>query len=156
MIVETKERIGDWEGDTIVGKDHQSFAVTLVERKSKTTLIEKIHDKSAKTVTEAVIKALKPFESKTHTITFDNGKEFSGHKEIAKSLKADVYFAKPYASYERGLSENTNGLIRQWAPKKTDFRELPDDFFDKVQDALNHRPRKTLNYKTPSEIFKSA
>ena len=155
-VVEKKNRIGDWEGDTVVGKDHKGFIVTLVERKSKTTLIEKVKDKSEKTVTKAVIKALRPYKSKTHTITFDNGKEFAGHKEIAKALDADVYFAKPYASYERGLNENTNGLIRQWAPKKTDFRDLEDDFFDEVQDALNERPRKTLNYETPWEIFKSA
>lgn len=155
-VVEEKIRIGDWEGDTVVGKDHKGFIVTLVDRKSKATLIEKVKDKSEQTVTAAVIKALKPYKSKTHTITFDNGKEFAGHKEIAKSLKADVYFAKPYASYERGLNENTNGLIRQWAPKKTDFRNLEDDFFDEVQDSLNNRPRKTLNYQTPWEIFKSA
>lgn len=155
-VVDRKTRIGDWEGDTIVGKDHKGFAVTLVDRKSKLTLIEKVPDKTAETVTKAVIKALKPYKGRTHTITFDNGKEFSGHKEIAKGLETDVYFAKPYASYERGLNENTNGLIRQWAPKKTDFRTLDDNFFDEVEDALNNRPRKTLNFKTPWEIFKSA
>jgi IS30 family transposase len=156
LVVEMKERVGDWEGDTVVGKDHKGFIVTLVDRKSKITLIEKVEDKSERTVTKAVINALRPYKSQTHTITFDNGKEFAGHKEIAKALNAAVYFAKPYASYERGLNENTNGLIRQWAPKKTDFRDLDDDFFDEVQDALNSRPRKTLNYQTPWEIFRSA
>ena len=107
-------------------------------------------------MTKAVIKALMPYKSRTHTITFDNGKEFAGHKEIAKSLEAEIYFAQPYASYERGLNENTNGLIRQWVPKKTDFRDLENDFFVGVQDALNARPRKTLNYETPWEIFNSA
>lgn len=155
-VVEEKSRIGDWEGDTVVGKDHKGFVVTLVDRKSKITLIEKIKDKSEATVTKAVIKALMPYKSRTHTITFDNGKEFAGHKEIAKSLEAEIYFAQPYASYERGLNENTNGLIRQWVPKKTDFRDLEDDFFVGVQDALNARPRKTLNYETPWEIFNSA
>ena len=153
QVVENKARLGDWEGDTVVGKDHKGFLVTLVERKSKLTLIEKVKDKSAETVASAVINALTPYKNQTHTITFDNGKEFAGHKHIAKKLETDIYFAQPYASYERGLNENTNGLIRQWVPKKTDLREFNDDYFNDIQLALNHRPRKTLNFKTPWEIF---
>jgi len=154
QVVEDKSRVGDWEGDTVVGKDHKGFIVTLVDRKSKLTLIEKVENKSAEVVAKAVTRALAPFKNETHTITFDNGKEFADHKKIAKDLDANIYFATPYASYERGLNENTNGLIRQWVPKKTDFREYNDEFFKNIQDALNNRPRKTLNYQTPWEIYK--
>ena len=110
-IVNEKSRLGDWEGDTIIGKGHQGAVVTLVERKSKLTLAMQVNNKTEENVTAAVIALLKPYQSLVHTITFDNGKEFTNHQSIAKALEAKVYFAHPYHSWERGLNENTNGLI---------------------------------------------
>lgn len=96
---------------------------------------------------------LKPFKGLVHTITSDNGKEFAKHQEIAQALNTNFYFANPYASWERGLNENTSGLIRQYFPKKSSFTELTDKDMKRVMDNLNHRPRKTLGFKTPSEVF---
>ena len=98
--------------------------------------------------------ALLPYKDKIHTITADNGKEFARHKEIAKALDAEFYFARPYHSWERGANENTNGLIRQYIPKGTDFSELTDDMLAEIEWKLNHRPRKTLGYRTPLEYCK--
>jgi IS30 family transposase len=152
-IVETKSRIGDWEGDTIIGKGHKGAVVTLVDRNSKFTLMKQVDNKTEENVTAAILALLKPYQSLVHTITFDNGKEFSNHKKIAKELNTDVYFAHPYHSWERGLNENTNGLIRQYLPKAEVLRNIcPKKIID-ISDKLNNRPRKTLDFKTPLEIF---
>lgn len=152
-IVETRSRIGDWEGDTIIGKGHQGVLVTLVERKSRYTLAQQLHSRHSEGVTEAVIALLRPYKSQCQTITFDNGKEFAQHAFIAASLKANVYFAHPYRSWERGLNENTNGLLRQYFPKSQNLRKVSQhDVADAVY-RLNHRPRKCLNYRTPHEVF---
>ena len=127
--------------------------MTITERKSKFTLIKKVNSKHAGVVTEATITLLSPYLDKTLTITADNGKEFAGHEEIAKKLDAVVCFAHPYSSWERGLNENTNGLIRQYFTKGSSFESITDEQVDKVMERLNHRPRKTLNYKTPYEMF---
>ena len=152
-IVQRKKRIGDWEIDTVIGKDHQGALVTLVDRKSKFTLIKKVATKHAQTVTQATIAMLEPIKSITHTITSDNGKEFAYHEEIAKTLNTGFYFANPYHSWERGLNEHTNGLIRQYLPKKTDFTQVKNKQIRFIQDRLNNRPRKVLGYKTPAEVF---
>ena len=111
-IVEEKERIGDWEIDTIIGKDHIGAIVSLVDRASKYTRIHLVPNKKAAVVSAAIVSELKDLKDKTHTLTADNGKEFARHTEIAAVLDAEVYFAKPYASWQRGLNEHTNGLIQ--------------------------------------------
>jgi len=152
-IVETKERIGDWEVDTIIGKGHKQAIVSLTERKSKLALIYKVERRTKENVTDAVTKMLTPIKDTVLTMTSDNGKEFAGHEKISKNLNVDFYFAHPYASYERGLNENTNGLIRQYFPKNRDFRTITDDEIDMATKKLNNRPRKRLGYKTPNEVF---
>ncbi len=152
-IVSEKTRLGDWEIDTVIGKNHQGALVTIVDRASKLTLIKKVPSKHADVVTEATITLLQPYLDKTLTITADNGKEFAGHEKIKAALDADVYFAHPYSSWERGLNENTNGLIRQYFTKGSSFENITDKDVDEVMKKLNHRPRKTLNYKTPHSVF---
>lgn len=152
-IVDIRSRMGDWELDTIIGKGHKQAIVSLVERKSRLTLIHKVERKTADSVTQAIIHLLKPIAHRVHTLTADNGKEFAGHETIAKTLKAKFYFAHPYASWERGLNENTNGLIRQYFPKKLDFTTITQGEIDQVMDKLNNRPRKCLGIKTPNQVF---
>lgn len=152
-IVAQRRRIGDWEGDTVIGKNHQGVLVTLVERKSRYTLACQLASRHSAGVTEAVIALLRPHKGQCHTLTFDNGKEFSEHDFIARCLQAKVYFAHPYCSWERGLNENHNGLLRQYFPKKTNFLKVSQVQVDDAIYLLNHRPRKCLGYLTPHEVF---
>ncbi len=152
-IVEDKSRIGDWEADTVIGANHKKAIVTLVDRMSKLSLFTLVPDKTKESVTKAIEKSLKDMKRNVLTITFDNGKEFAGHQEIASILEAKCFFAKPYHSWERGLNEHTNGLLRQFVPKKSDFSQITQVDIDIAQNALNNRPRKVLNYKTPAEVF---
>lgn len=152
-IVDRKLRVGDWEIDTVIGANHQGALVTIVDRKSKFALIKKVASKHADVVKDATIQMLLPVKHLTHTITSDNGKEFAYHKEIAQELETDFYFANPYHSWERGLNEHTNGLIRQYIPKKTDFSTVRRKDIRFIQDRLNNRPRKSLGFKTPAEVF---
>ena len=155
-IVERKRRIGDWEGDTIIGKQQQKAIVTLVERVSKITRIGHVSTKHSSIVAEIIIDLIKPMQNVTHTITLDNGKEFSSHEKIAKSLNADIYFAHPYSSWERGLNENTNGLIRQYIKKGTSFEGITREKIKFIENRLNNRPRKSLGYQTPNEVWRQA
>jgi len=152
-IVETRSRIGDWEADTVIGKNHRQAIVSIVERKTGFTLIQKVERKTAQAVSQAMIGLLKPYRKKVRTITSDNGKEFAGHEEIAKKLKADFYFAHPYSSWERGTNENTNGLIRQYFPKNRDFTTITQQEIDTAMERLNNRPRKRLGFQTPNQVF---
>jgi len=152
-IVEKKKRIGDLEIDTVIGKDHIGALVTVVDRKSKFTLIKKVPSKHAGVVSTTLIEMLAPIKSVIKTITSDNGKEFAYHKQVSQLLDTDFYFANPYHSWERGLNEHTNGLIRQYLPKKTDFTQISKEDVITIQEKLNHRPRKVLNYRTPYEVF---
>jgi len=152
-IVDSRSRIGDWELDTIIGKNHKQAIVSLTERKSRFALIQKVKRKTAQCVTNAIINLLAPFSDQVHTLTSDNGKEFADHKTIADKLGAKFYFAHPYASWERGLNENTNGLIRQYFPKKRDFKTITQKEINRVMDKLNNRPRKCLGIKTPNQVF---
>jgi IS30 family transposase len=152
-IVDERERIGDWEADTVIGKNHQQAIVSIVERKTGLTLIRKVERKTAQAVSQVMIELLKPYRRQVHTITSDNGREFAEHEEIAKRLKADFYFAHPYASWERGTNENTNGLIRQYFPKNRDFTTITQQEIDTAMERLNNRPRKRLGYKTPNQVF---
>lgn len=152
-IVDLKERIGDWEGDTVIGKNHKGAMVTLADRASRYALATMLPSKHADGVTAAVTRLLRPHRRKRHTVTFDNGKEFAGHEKIAKKLEVDIYFAHPYCSWERGLNENTNGLLRQFFPKGTKFDTVTEDDLQAAVTALNHRPRKVLGFKSPYEVF---
>ena len=226
-VVEARSRIGDWEADTVIGKLGGAVLVTLVERRSRLSLIALAPNKTAEAVKAAILKVLQPLSAQVHTLTYDNGKEFAYHMEIAKVLKADDYFAHPYHSWarvfdlvkgdirvpkidsnnslvqswswqarcgytpvshmldaafgcslgitsgprvasrlplpafaslsmagsERGLNENTNGLIRQYLSKGTDFNKLTDRQVLEIMDKLNNRPRKCLGYKTPNQVF---
>jgi transposase, IS30 family len=152
-IVASKKRIGDWEGDTLIGAHHRGAILSCTERKSKLTLLRKLDTKGALEVKREFIDLLAPVADKVFTITLDNGKEFCEHKAIAAGLNAQIYFAHPYASWERGFNENTNGLIRQYLPKKTDFALVTDGEVLRVEARLNNRPRKTLGFKTPNEVF---
>ena len=153
-VVDAKARFGDWEMDTIVGKDGKGAIVTLVERTTKKMLMAKSpKGKNAKTVARLVVQMLRPFEHHVLSITTDNGTEFAEHKYIAKKLHTNVYFAHPYSSWEKGLIENTNKLIRQYIPNGTDFTSVSDDYILYVQTELNLRPRKLLNFSSPKQKF---
>ncbi len=153
QIVEDKTRIGDWEGDTVIGKNHLGALVTLVDRKSKLTLISKVENHKASVVENSIVALFKPLQDKVHTITVDNGKEFATHESWANTLQTKVFFADPYCSWQRGLNENTNGLIRQYVPKGTDIRNVSDEDIEMIMDRLNNRPRKSLGFLTPNEVF---
>jgi len=152
-IVARKGRFGDWEADTIIGARHKGGIVSIVERKSKLIRLAKLASKEAAEMRQTSIALLKPLAARVHTITVDNGKEFCQHELIATELQARIYFAHAYASWERGLNENTNGLVRQYFPKKYDFARITDQDLQRVEDLLNNRPRKTLGYRTPNEVF---
>ncbi len=152
-IIEKKSRIGDWECDTVVGHDKKSVLVTVVDRTSLFTCCSRVFGRTSEIVSSAIIRMLKPHRDKVLTLTFDNGSEFVKHEKIARALNAETYFAHPYSSWERGINENTNGLLRQYFPKKTDFKYIT---WKQVKDAveqLNNRPRKTRNYLTPNQLF---
>lgn len=156
-IVETKSRIGDWEADTIIGVRKKPAAIlSFVDRHSKFTILEKLIERNSKNVVSAVIKRFGTPFFVAHTITFDNGSEFSSHEIISKKIGANCYFAKPYHSWERGLNEHTNGLIRQYFPKSQDLTKIPNEEIRRVEELLNNRPRKVLGYKTPKEVYLEA
>ena len=152
-IVAAKTRLGDWELDTVIGARHQGALVTAVDRASKYSVISLVPNKTSKVVTQALTDRLGAFPDKVLTMTADNGKEFAEHQKITADLNAPVYFATPYHSWERGLNEHTNGLIRQYFPKSMSFANLTASEVDKVERLLNNRPRKVLGYKTPQEVF---
>jgi IS30 family transposase len=152
--VEEKVIVGHWEGDTMEGQKGTGFLVTQVERVTGYTVVAPMNNKEAETLNRAAIDALKalPIEIRM-TITVDNGKEFARHQELEIATSMQVYFAEPYSSWQRGLNENTNGLLRQYFPKGSDFRKLTSAEIERAMKELNHRPRKRLNYQTPHEIL---
>lgn len=152
-VVDDKSRIGDWEGDTVMGKGRKSALLTLVERKTLYTMIFRLTGKDATLLAQRAIEGMTPLADKLLTITLDNGLEFARHELITDALGVEIYFAHPYSSWERGINENTNGLIRQYFPKGTDFALVTDKQVQYVMDKLNNRPRKTRDYKSPSELF---
>lgn len=155
-IVDSRRRYGDWEGDTIVGKRHTGGVVTLNERKSGYLITCKVKDRTARRVRRAVTGRLSELPaSLRRTLTFDNGKEFSEHEQLAANLEMGVYFAEPYKSWQRGSNENTNGLLRQFFPKGTDFRHIGWQRIAEATDLINDRPRKRLSYQTPAEVLAS-
>jgi IS30 family transposase len=153
VLVDRRERFGDWEADLVIGAGQQQALVTLNERQSRYALIAHVPFKTAKAVSEAMISLLTPFAHCVHTLTTDNGREFAQHERISGSLSADFFFAHPYSSWERGANENMNGLIRQFFPKKMHFRSITMTDVEFAMHRLNHRPRKCLGFKTPHEVF---
>jgi len=152
--VEDRSIAGHWEGDLIVGKDHKSAMGTIVERKTRTVILVPLKAKDATSVRKAFEKELKTLPDQMRlSMTYDNGKEMTQHKLFTKNTKIKVYFAHPYSPWERGTNENTNGLIRQYFPKGTDFNTITKKQIKLAQNQLNARPRKTLNWKTPREVF---
>jgi len=152
-VVNTRKRLGDWEVDTIVGKQHKPALVTLTERKSRFTLLGQVAQRTAQAVQDQIQHLLLPVIDKVHTLTSDHGKEFACHEQIAEALQLDFYFAHPYAAWERGTNENTNGLLRQYFPKKQDFQIVSNTELEHAMSRLNFRPRKCLAFKTPFEVF---
>lgn len=152
-IVEEKKRLGDWELDTIIGTQGSGVIVSMVERVSKLTKLEKVSRKTAEKVKVALVDRLGPVREFVITLTSDNGKEFAFHDQVSQSLKASFYFATPYHSWERGLNEHTNGLVRQYLPKNKRFDEVSVDDLSKIEKLLNNRPRKVLDFSTPEEVF---
>ena len=153
-IVASRRRYGDWEGDTIVGRGRQGGLLSLVERKSGFTLLARLQDRRATTVRCAAEERLAPLpNSLRRTATFDNGKEFAEHEKLAAATDMDIYFAQPYAAWQRGTNENTNGLVRQYVPKGTDLRATSHRAVAAIESSLNDRPRKRLGYRTPREVL---
>ncbi|WP_143728830.1 IS30 family transposase [Microbulbifer sp. GL-2] len=152
-VVDRMNRIGDWEGDTIIGKGRGGALLTMVERKTLYTVIVRLTGKRSDLLAEAAVSHMVSIKDKIKTITFDNGLEFSGHETIAEGLDAEIYFAHPYSSWRRGINENTNGLIRQYFPKGTDFNKVTDEQVQFVMDRLNSRPRASRGERSPNELF---
>ena len=151
--VEEKLRLGDWELDTIIGTGQSGAIVSMVERCSKLTLLAKVERNMAALVGDALLEKLSPIQAFVETATSDNGKEFANHERIKEKLGADFYFARPYHSWERGLNEHTNGLVRQYYPKKKRFDDIDADDLQEIENLLNNRPRKVLDFQTPKEVF---
>lgn len=153
-IVEEQGRMGDWEGDTVIGKNHKGAIATFVDRKSLYLVAAPMPDKTPAALNAAAISAFACIPKRLrHTLTVDNGKEFTRFKELQIAIKTSVYFAEPYRSCQRAINENTNGLLRQFLPKKTSFEGLTQEQLDIYIDKLNNRPRKKLGYRTPAEVF---
>jgi IS30 family transposase len=150
--VDLRERLGDWESDTIIGKGHQGAMLTLTERKSRFTLIRKVTQRSAELVAKNMLELLSWVHHRK-TITSDNGKEFAAHQMISKELLIDFFFAHPYSAWERGTNENANGLVRQYLPKDRDLSTVSAQEENMIMDRLNLRPRKCLAFRTPFEVF---
>jgi len=153
-IINNRERFGDWEIDTIVGKENKGAILTAVERTTGFLLIKKLKKgKNAKNLAKEIFLMMLPYKKIVLSITSDNGCEFYEHKLIAKKLNAEYFFAHPYSSWERGLIEYTNKLIRQYVPKKQSFDEFDNNEIMKIQHKINRRPRKKLNFENPKYQF---
>ena len=151
--MERRCRIGDGEGDTLIGPRHQGALVSHVERRSGYTLLAALPRRTAPAFREATVTLLGPFRDRMHMLTLDHGMEGAEHERIAQSLDAAVYFAHPYHSWERGTNEKTHGLTRQYFPKHRDLSTVTRKELDHATERLNHRPRKRLGFRTPDEIF---
>lgn len=153
--VDTREVPGHWEGDLIIGKNHKSALGTLVERTTRLVILVPIKNKDAKSVREAFSDVFQEIDpSMKLTMTYDRGLEMAEHKILTEETGVKVYFADPNSPWQRGTNENTNGLIRQYFPKGTDFNKVSIEEIKFAQNELNERPRKVLNWETPKETFK--
>jgi len=151
--IELRKQVGHWECDTVIGANHKGAIVTMVERKSGFSVIVKVSQKTSELVSRAIIEGLRPYMVRVITLTYDNGKEFAGHIQIDQALNSTSYFARPFASWERGSNENFNSLLRQYVPKKRSLNTVTEDEITMIQNRLNNRPRKRLGFKTPAEVF---
>jgi IS30 family transposase len=148
-----KQHLGHFEGDTVVGKGHRGAVVTYVDKAAKFLLAALCPDRTARRINEASVSLFEELPSALLSFTFDNGKEFSKHQELSETLDVPCFFANPYASWERGLNEHTNGLLRQFFPKKTDFTKVAPQELSHAVELINQRPRKSLDYRTPHEVM---
>lgn len=148
LAAERRSRIGDWEGDTVYGK--KGHYVTLVDRRSRYYLARKVVDRTAKVITDSVVSMLRG--QQCHTLTVDNGVEFTGHSDIERRGNLSVYFAAPFASWQRGSNENANGRLRRFLPRKTDLSKLSSQKLRRILERMNMQPRKCLGWKTPYEV----
>jgi len=153
LQIEARRQVGHWECDTVIGASHKGAVVTMVERKSGYAVMAKVEKKTSELVSSAIVDKLQPLAARVKTLTFDNGKEFAGHAHIDQQLQSTAYFARPFASWERGSNENLNGLLRQYVPKKRAMSTVTDEEIRMIQNRLNNRPRKRLGFKTPAEVF---
>ena len=153
LHIEARRQVGHWECDTVIGASHKGAVVTMVERKSGYAVMAKVEKKTSELVSSAIVDKLQPMAARVKTLTFDNGKEFAGHAHIDQQLQSTAYFARPFASWERGSNENLNGLLRQYVPKKRAMSTVTDEEIRMIQKRLNNRPRKRLGFKTPAEVF---
>jgi len=153
LHIEARRQVGHWECDTVIGASHKGAVVTMVERKSGYAVMAKVEKKTSELVSSAIVDKLQPMAARVKTLTFDNGKEFAGHAHIDQQLQSTAYFARPFASWERGSNENLNGLLRQYVPKKRAMSTVSDEEIRMIQSRLNNRPRKRLGFKTPAEVF---
>jgi IS30 family transposase len=153
LHIEARRQVGHWECDTVIGASHKGAVVTMVERKSGYAVMTKVEKKTSELVSSAIVDKLQPLAARVKTLTFDNGKEFAGHAQIDQQLQSTAYFARPFASWERGSNENLNGLLRQYVPKKRAMSTVSDEEIRMIQNRLNNRPRKRLGFKTPAEVF---
>lgn len=152
--IDLREEVGHWEGDLVIGKNNKSAIGTIVERKTRFTLILKLYSKKAEEIAEVFSRMLNQLNSEfKKSMTYDNGIEMARHEKITKNTGMKIYFAHPYSSWERGTNENTNGLIRRYLPKRTDFNEISEKQLRIIQEKLNNRPRKIIGYKTPKEMM---
>ncbi len=141
--------MGHWECDTVIGANHKGAIVTMVERKSSFGVIVNVAHKTSELVSNAIIEGFQPFAGRVKTLTYDNGKEFAAHIQIDQALKSTGYFARPFASWERGSNENFNGLLRQYVPKKRSMNTVDEEEITMIQNRLKNRPRKRLGFKSP-------
>ena len=153
QIIHQRSRFGDLEIDTIVGKNHQQSLVSIVDRKTGYLWLKKCSTRKSQDVREATVDLLHPIKEELQTITADNGKEFSLHKQIADELGIEFYFADPYSAWQRGTNENTNGLIRQYIRKGSNLNDYSDEYIAEITYRLNHHPRKRLGFKSPSQVL---
>jgi transposase, IS30 family len=148
--------VGHWEGDTVIGCGHKMAIVSLVEKKSKLTRLRLVKNKTAELVCAAMVEVFEPIKSAVRTVTTDNGKEFALHEKLDQTLGCKSYFADPYASWQRGLNENTNGLVRQYIPKSRSLETVTPEELQMIEDKLNNRPRKCLGFQTPNQVFNAS
>ena len=154
LDADERKRLGDWEGDTLVGARHKGSILSLVDRRSRYCMLTLLPDRTSQRVSGSILNRMNTLPKRLRrTLTVDNGKEFTEHQLISKKAKLDVYFADAYASWQRGSNEQLNKLVRRWIPKKTDFRSLRDDQVAEVEYLLNNRPRKCLGYLSPAEFL---
>jgi IS30 family transposase len=153
-VANERQPLGDWQGDTLVGKGRKGFVLTCVDRASRHLIARKVHACAAEPIAQRLRQTLRKLPaSKRHSLTLDNGREFARPTELERKLTLPVYFAHPYHAWERGTNENTNGLLRQYLPKGSDLTEVTDEQLRCYVRQVNHRPRKCLDYQSLFEVF---